>query len=156
MKKELKRGRIIEIVNNFSEFENLTGVELVSRLVENVSLLEAEKAKIDRVIKKLEFSKEYNDEYSKLLREEAVLNEDGNFKFVSEGQIELKDAERFKLKFNEFETKFKDEIERVSKEREAFNSYMEESVTFDFKKIEKNLLPPDISLKHYKLLTEML
>ena len=156
MKKEISRNRVLEILKGFPELENLSGLELVSKLVENVTLLEGEKAKIDRVVKKLEFSKEYNEEYNNILREEAEFDEQGNPKLVGNNQVVLKNNNKFAEKLKNFEDKFKDEIKRVEKERNSFNDYMEAKVTFEFVQIDKTILPPDISLKNYKLLSDML
>ena len=156
MKKEISRNRVLEILKGFPELENLSGLELVSKLVENVTLLEGEKAKIDRVVKKLEFSKEYTEEYNDILREEAEFDEQGNPKMVGNNQIALKKDNKFVEKVKNFEDKFKDEIKRVEKERNSFNDYMEAKVAFEFVQIDKSILPPDISLKNYKLLSDML
>ena len=82
MEKEISRSRVVEILNSYSELEKLSGLELVSKLVENVSLLEKEKEKIDKVAKKLEYSEEYKADYNLIIKEEA--------------EIEIKEAQKTK------------------------------------------------------------
>lgn len=156
MGKKICRARIIEILKGVNELENLNGIDLVYRIIENISLLEAEKNKIDRVAKHLDFSKEYQEEYNKIVADEIEYDEQGKPKMLNESQIALKKDNNFTSRMQEFELKFKDEIERVKLEREQFSNYMEEELELNFIPIKKELLPKDITLRQYQLLTDML
>ena len=156
MEKEISRSRIVEILNSYSELEKLSGLELVSKLVENVSLLEKEKEKIDKVAKKLEYSEEYKADYNLIIKEEAEIDENGNYKMIDTDKIVLKENNSFVKRMEEFQEKYKDEIAKVTEAREYFNKYMEENVKFGFLQIDKNLLPKDINMRQYKLLVDMI
>ena len=156
MKKEISRSRVVEILNSYSELEKLSGLELVSKLVENVSLLEKEKEKIDKVAKKLEYSEEYKADYNLIIKEEAEIDENGNYKMIDTDKIVLKENNSFVKRMEEFQEKYKDEIAKVTEAREYFNKYMEENVKFEFLQIDKNLLPKDINMRQYKLLVDMI
>ena len=156
MKKEISRSRVVEILNSYSELEKLSGLELVSKLVENVSLLEKEKEKIDKVAKKLEYSEEYKADYNLIIKEEAEIDENGNYKMIDTDKIVLKENNSFVKRMEEFQEKYKDEIAKVTEAREYFNKYMKENVKFEFLQIDKNLLPKDINMRQYKLLVDMI
>ena len=156
MEKEISRSRVVEILNSYSELEKLSGLELVSKLVENVSLLEKEKEKIDKVAKKLEYSEEYKADYNLIIKEEAEIDENGNYKMIDTDKIVLKENNSFVKRMEEFQEKYKDEIAKVTEAREYFNKYMEENVKFGFLQIDKNLLPKDINMRQYKLLVDMI
>lgn len=156
MEKEVSRNRVLEILNGYSELEKLSGLELVSKLVENVSLLEKEKEKIDKVAKKLEYSEEYKADYNLIIKEEAEIDENGNYKMIDTDKIVLKENNSFVKRMEEFQEKYKDEIAKVTEAREYFNKYMEENVKFEFLQIDKNLLPKDINMRQYKLLVDMI
>lgn len=156
MEKEISRSRVVEILNSYSELEKLSGLELVSKLVENVSLLEKEKEKIDKVAKKLEYSEEYKADYNLIIKEEAEIDENGNYKMIDTDKIVLKENNSFVKRMEEFQEKYKDEIAKVTEAREYFNKYMEENVKFEFLQIDKNLLPKDINMRQYKLLVDMI
>ena len=156
MKKEISRSRVVEILNSYPELEKLSGLELVSKLVENVSLLEKEKEKIDKVAKKLEYSEEYKADYNLIIKEEAEIDENGNYKMIDTDKIVLKENNSFVKRMEEFQEKYKDEIAKVTEAREYFNKYMEENVKFEFLQIDKNLLPKDINMRQYKLLVDMI
>ena len=156
MEKEISRSRVVEILNSYSELEKLSGLELVSKLVENVSLLEKEKEKIDKVAKKLEYSEEYKADYNLIIKEEAEIDENGNYKMIDTDKIVLKENNSFVKRMEEFQEKYKDEIAKVTEAREYFNKYMEENVKFEFLQIDKNLLPKDINMRRYKLLVDMI
>lgn len=156
MEKEISRSRVVEILNSYSELEKLSGLELVSKLVENVSLLEKEKEKIDKVAKKLEYSEEYKADYNLIIKEEAEIDENGNYKMIDTDKIVLKENNSFVKRMEEFQEKYKDEIAKVTEAREYFNKYMKENVKFEFLQIDKNLLPKDINMRQYKLLVDMI
>lgn len=156
MEKEVSRNRVLEILNGYSELEKLSGLELVSKLVENVSLLEKEKEKIDKVAKKLEYSEEYKADYNLIIKEEAEIDENGNYKMIDTDKIVLKENNSFVKRMEEFQEKYKDEIAKVTEAREYFNKYMKENVKFEFLQIDKNLLPKDINMRQYKLLVDMI
>ena len=156
MEKEISRSRVVEILNSYSELEKLSGLELVSKLVENVSLNKKKKEKIDKVAKKLEYSEEYKADYNLIIKEEAEIDENGNYKMIDTDKIVLKENNSFVKRMEEFQEKYKDEIAKVTEAREYFNKYMEENVKFEFLQIDKNLLPKDINMRQYKLLVDMI
>ena len=156
MEKKISRVRILEILNGVSELESLNGLELVSKVISNITSLEREKEQITRVSKLLEYSKEYQDEYRQIISEEIEYDDNGLPVMLNSNEYALKKDNHYKERVKEIEEKYKEEIDKKTKLRNDYFAFMEEEITLNLITIPKELLPKDITLKQYKLLTDML
>jgi hypothetical protein len=157
MKQNIKRSRVLEIVQGYETLKTLQGIKLAYAISKNLTALKREQQCINDAIPVMKNAEKYREQYSEILEAEAKKDENGNFIPVGNGNVALVNQTSFTAKLKALNKKYAAEQAEQQANEKKFEEFLsKDEFEFDFFQFEEIHLPETITVEQMGLLTEMI
>lgn len=152
---KVKVHQVIELSNKltnyYQQLNQLKGREFLFTILENITLLNVEIEKINKMIEGSDEYNEYQNKRINICNEFAEKDEDGNPVKIMNNDVEEFKIDRedndFIEKIQTLQEEYKDSIADYLKKIDKYNNHLNDDVEIDFKQILLDDVPEDITFE---------
>lgn len=155
----MKRRNFQTAMNALDAVSNLKGVKFAFTILKNKKIIEhkveEEKDIFAKVLEMSERFKEFEEKRVSLCVKYSTKDENGN-PITTNEQYDIVDKDAFKNEYIPLMDEYKDDLEARNKQMQEYENLLDEEIEIEFKKVDFNDLPEDLTSKQLEELDFMI